>query len=515
MIRGLPASAVRAVTILLLALPLAACEETPTPKDPSSKIDPAEQAKIQKSRSRIDGAQEALDGKDYDKARKMLREAAELGVESQKFEIDEIAEKIDKRQAKMWANEAHELFVQKKCAEAFGQLTEQIEGLESEAFTREVRKLIGAEAQKCANEAIDTMTTTGKFAEARTFVNAGPTKTVLGPTGAKKLGAELDAVIAEVIKGQLAEDIKAKKWGQAIEKIDAAVKAGQATEDIAAQALAVVREAAAPELGAKAISVVGQGDAVKTLVVIDATIKLLRWEPTAADGTPAPKEKAVPEELGKKRDALAVWVEAWRLQIKMGKKPEKKYVHGKFALLPATKIDAASRRDVANGTEVWVLGLSKDRALIADADPGSLLLSAQFEKAIGWIKLDRLQKDPTATWLPPDDQLKGEQVWGPLRAGEALLELGTVTDVLGKDVSVKRMTDGQVTKLARGKLRPGKLAVGQKLAGMCKEKEKIVAIDEVVPPGRSVRINCEGTEGIKEEVLENLRTKLELLPPSK
>jgi hypothetical protein len=30
-----------------------------------------------------------------------------------------------------------------------------------------------------------------------------------------------------------------------------------------------------------------------------------------------------------------------------------------------------------------------------------------------------------------------------------------------------------------------------------------------------VKFNCEGTEGIKEEVLENLRTKLDLLPASK
>ena len=32
---------------------------------------------------------------------------------------------------------------------------------------------------------------------------------------------------------------------------------------------------------------------------------------------------------------------------------------------------------------------------------------------------------------------------------------------------------------------------------------------------RSVRFNCGGTEGIKEEVLENLRTKIDLLPASK
>jgi len=523
MIRGLSVSARRAtpglrfgaIAALLLALAPAACEETPPAKDPSSKIDPAEQAKIQKSRSKIDAAKDALDSKAYDQARKLLREASELGVESHKFEIEETAEKLDKRQAKMWFNEAHELFGQKKCVEAFAQLAEQIDGLESETFTREIRKLTATEAQECASGAIDAMSANGKFAEARAFASAAPTKSVLGPAGAKKLATELDLVIAEALKGQVDPDVKAKKYGVALEKIDAAVKSGNATEEIAATAIAHVRDAATPDIAAQAAAAIGRGDASKTLVAIDATIKQLRWEPTAPDGTPAPKEKATPDELAKKRDGLATWVEAQRLQIKMGNRPEKKYLHGKMALQPAAKADAPSRRDLAPGTELWVIGVAKDRALVADVDPGTSQLAVVFEKSVGWVKLDRLQKSPTVDWLPPDDQLKGEQVWGPLRSGQTLLELGTVTDVTGKDVSVKRMTDGQITKLARGKLRPGKIAVGLKLVGVCKEKEKEVPVDEIVPPGRSVRFNCGGTEGIKEEVLESLRTKTELLPASK
>jgi hypothetical protein len=517
MIRGLRSHALRALAILSLALAPTACEETPPAKQPTTKLDPEEQARLQKSRAKIDAAKDALDLKNYDQARKMLREASALGVESHKFEIEETAEKVDKRHAKLWSNEAHELFQQKKCAEAFNQLAEQMDGLQSETFTREVRKLTANEGQQCASSAVDGMTTTGKFADARTFINAASTKTVLGAMGVKKLTTVLDLVIAEALKGQIAEDIKGKKWGSALEKIDAAVKAGNATEEIAGQALSQVRNAAAPDLAAQAQKAIGLGDAAKTLASVDETIKLLRWETTAPDGTPAPKEKATPEELTKKRDALATWVEAWRVQIKMEKKPAKKYLHGKFPLIPATKLDAPSRRDLAGGAELWLLGLAKDKktALVADSDPGANQLVAAFEKAIGWVKLDRLVNEPTAEWLPPDSELKGQQVWGPLRQGETLLELGTVTEVAGKDISVKRLTDGQVSKQPRAKLRPGKIAVGVKLAGVCKDKDKVVPIDEIVPPGRSVRFNCGGTEGIKEEVLESLRTKLELLPPSK
>ncbi|MBK8258141.1 MAG: hypothetical protein IPK82_36430 [Polyangiaceae bacterium] len=515
MLRGLSSPILRAVFAMSLVLAPIGCEEPP-PKDPSNKLDPAEQAKIQKSRQKIDGAKEALDTKNYDQARKLLREAAELGVESHKFEIEETADRIDKRQAKMWANESHDLFEAKKCKEAFDQLAEQINGLESEAFTREIRKLTGPEAAQCASNTVDSLMTADKFADARAFVNAAPTKTVLGPTGSKKLVTELDLVIIEAMKGKVADDVKNKKWGAALEKVDAAVKAGSATDEIATQVIASIRDAAAPDLAAQAVKSIGGGDAPKQLAALDATMKLLRWETTGADGTPASKEKAAPDDLSKKRDALATWVEAQRLNIKMGKKPEKKYLHGKVALMPAMKIDAASKRDLAPGTELWLLGVSKDRALVADSDPGTYALSPQFERAIGWVRLDRLMKDPTVEWLLPDDQLKGEQVWGPLRTGETLLELGTVTEVTGKEISVKRLTDGQVSKHPRAKLRPGKIALGVKLTGVCtKDKPKVVTIDEIIPPGRSVKFNCEGNEGIKEEVLENLRTKVELLPNSK
>ena len=515
MIRGLPSRFLRAAAILLLAFAPVACDETPSPKDPTTKIDPAEQAKIHKSRQKIDAAKDALDSKQYDQARKLLREATELGVESHKFEIEETTEKLDKRQAKLWSNEVHELFAQKKCAEAFAQLAEQIDGLESETFTREIRKLTGTEATECANNTIDDLTTAGKFAEARKFASSASTKSVLGAPAVKKLGTELDLVIAEALKGQVEPDIKAKKWAAALEKIDQAIKSGNATDEIATVAVNAVREAAFSDIASVASKAVGQGDASKTLASIDATIRQLRWETTAADGAPPPKEKAPPDELLHMRDALATWVEAQRLNIKMSTHAEPKFVHGKQALLSPIKIDSPSRRDLANGTQVWLLGVSKDKALVADVDPKSTALSVMFDKAIGWVKLDRLQKDNTTDWLLPDDQLKGEQVWGPLRTGETLLELGVMTDVVGKDISVKRLTDGQISKQARAKLRPGKIAVGVKLEGVCKDKAKQVAIDEVVPPGRSVRFHCQGTEGIKEEVLENLRTKIELLPKSK
>src|SRR5512134_1373847 len=75
---------------LLAALTMTGCPEPPPPKPPTEgNIDAAEMAKIKKSDALMAEANRALNGKSYDKARKLLREASALGVESHRFQISE------------------------------------------------------------------------------------------------------------------------------------------------------------------------------------------------------------------------------------------------------------------------------------------------------------------------------------------------------------------------------------------------------------------------------------------
>src|SRR5580692_11458931 len=96
----------------LAALPslgLLACEdETPVKKGPVTAADPAEQARIDQGKKLLRAANEAFAAKQYDKVRKLLRKAAEINVESQRFEIEEAQDRLDKRQARLWANEVDE-----------------------------------------------------------------------------------------------------------------------------------------------------------------------------------------------------------------------------------------------------------------------------------------------------------------------------------------------------------------------------------------------------------------------
>jgi hypothetical protein len=505
----------RAASFSILALGAAACEDAATDKKgPTTAADPGEQAKIDQAKKLIAQANDALADKSYGKARKHLKQAQELGVESLRFEIEEAMEKVDKRQAKLWAGEVTESFQNKDCAGAFKQLDEPLKTLaESEAFTRELRRLVGADALACLQSKVDEKVTAGAFADARALVSAAETKTVLGPTAWKKLNVELEGTILEALKGQIDGDLKARKWAQAVAKIEAAGKKGDANEEQVAALIAAVREGVGPEIAALAARAIGQNDAPATLKQLDQLVKTAHWE-IAEPGMAGIGDKALPEELAGKREALAIWVEGVRGGMKPLKRGEPRWTHGKVPVHPASKIDAASKRDIPHGTQVWILGTAKNMALVTTTDPGTASLAQLLDKVTGWAALDRLSSANTADWLVPDDQLKGQRVWGPLRAPDPLYELGVVMEVAGRDITVQRLADGHNIKLTRGKLRSGRLAPGTKVLTFCTAKEQPAQVVELPVSARSAKLKCDGGQE-KEEDLASLRSKPELLPPTR
>lgn len=499
------------------SLATAGCGEPPPPKPPENNIDAAEMAKIRKSDKLMADAKTALRGKSYDKARTLLRQASALGVESHRFEISEIAEDVDKRQAKLWSNEMEERFKEKDCAGAFKSMAEQIEQLESEVFERELRKLTMADATACVQAVTDEEVLGTNYAAARTLVNAPETKKVLGPAAQKKIVTELNATITEALRATLSDDVKEKRWKQAVDKLNEAIKKGDADEAQGAVLLEDIRKALAPELDAVMAKGIGGRDAATVLKVADTLIKLVRWEVLPPDVAEVSKEKALPAPLVKRRESLAAWVEGQRAAMKLKKKAEKRWTHGKVMLFPAAAVDGESKRDLPPAMEVWVIAQTKEKALVTDSEPGAGGVPAMFEKVVGWVPLDRLAPESTANWIPPNDQLKGVRVWAPLRAPDPTLELGFVDEVKGKDIHVKRLADDKIIKLQRKQLRAGVLAPGTKVLAFCTAKDQPAVVEELLTAGRqvpSVRIKCEGGT-VKEEFLPGLRAKPESLPESK
>jgi len=503
-----------AVSLALGALGSLGCgEPEPIKKGPSTAADPGEQAKIEQGRKKIDDAGRAMNEKKYDRARKLLTEATELNLESQRFEIETAIDKLDKREAKLWANEVADKFKDKDCDGAFKQLEEPIKSHASETFTRELRRQVGGDALKCIQAVTDDKVLAATYSEARKLVDTPEAKVVLGQAAWKKLGIELDATLLDAYKGQIADELKARKWSVAVDKIDALVKKGDANTEQAAALIEQVRAGVTPEIASLAQKSLGQRDAPKALRDIDVMIKLAKWEAMAPDAAALAPDKALPADLVKKREALATWVEATHVAMKILKKPEKRWVHGRIAVFPATQADGASKRDLAHGTEVWIIGTSKGKGLVTDVDPGAGPLTAMLEKVTGWVAVDRLATQATLDWLVPDDQLKGQRVWGPLRKDEPMFELGVVAEVSAKEITVKRVADDAPIKVTRKQLRSGRLAPGTKVITFCTAKDQPAQVVET-PLDKTVKLKCDGGQE-KEEVLASLRTKPDLLPASK
>jgi hypothetical protein len=370
---------------------------------------------------------------------------------------------------------------------------------------------VGADALACLQSKVDEKITANAFADARALVSAAETRTVLGTTAWKKLNVELEATIFEALKGQIDGDLKTRKWAQAVAKIDAAGKKGDANDEQVTALLAAVREGVGPEIASLAGKAIGQNDAPATLRQVDALMKTVKWEVSEPGTAGLEGDKALPEELAAKRDALAIWVEAVRAGMKPLKRGEPRFTHGKVAVHPASKVDGASKRDIPHGTQVWILGTAKNVALVTSTDPGNASLAQLLDKVTGWVALDRLHSENTGDWLVPDEQLKGQRVWGPLRAPDPLYELGVVMDVVGREITVQRLADGQNVKLPRAKLRSGRLAPGTKVLTFCTAKEQPAQVVELPASARSAKLKCDGGQE-KEEDLASLRSKPELLP---
>jgi len=504
-----------AAALVLLGLASTACEEqTPDKKGPKSAADPAEQARIEQGKKLLSEADDAINVKKYDQARKFLVKAGELGVESQRFRVEEALEKVDKRQAKLWANEVAEDLSAKNCANVFKTLEEPLKRLaDSEAFTRELHKLVGAEALACVQHEVDEKVLGQDYTGARKQANSEQTKTVLGQYAWKKLVTELEATITEGLRGQITSDLKAHKWTAAGEKVEALLKKGDATEEQAEVLFQNVREGVGPEIAQMAARALGQKDAPGVLKQVDALARAAHWVIMDAGVAALSVGVALPEDLAKKRAALAIWVEAQHQAMRPIARPELRWAHGRIAVTPPDNADAPSKRDIPHGTKVWLLGIGKGKALITTTDPAGARLVDLIDKAVGWAPTDRLVKQDTADWLVPDDQLKGQRVWGPLRPGD-FWELGVVMNVVGHDITVQRLADGQNFKLPRAKLRSGRLAPGTRVLTFCVAKEQPAQIVEVPPSGRSAKLKCDGGQE-KEEDLASLRSKPELLPTTR
>ncbi len=498
---------------LLLALgSVAACGGAePPPQNPVSAEEKEEQRKFEEGKRKLNLANEAFASKKYAEARQLLEETKKLNVEALAFDISTLEDKIDKKVAKLWANESEDGFKAGECGKTFDDLAKKIKELGSEAFTRELRAEIGTMAVKCVEGVVNERVSAEKYADARKLVEGESIVVVLGDTATNKLKKDVDGFIVAGLATALLPDIKAQKWADARKKLDDALARGDATETHVQELQKPIRDGIAKEVVSLADAGIGSTRAPALLKQIDGLLEIARWRVMATSEGAELSANAMPAEVEQKRFMLATWVQAQKLRIKPLKRPEVRFAHGKIAVTPGDNADGASKRDIVHGGKIWVLGFAGNRALISVDEPSSGTLVAMLEKAIGWVPSARLASADTQDWVLPDDQLVGTRVWSQLRLPEKEVELGTVTEVLGADVNVKREADAAIIKVPKKSLRSGRLAAGTKVLTFCTEKGQKAEIVEITPDGRTAKLKCEGGQ-LKEEVLASLRSTYELLP---
>jgi hypothetical protein len=245
-------------------------------------------------------------------------------------------------------------------------------------------------------------------------------------------------------------------------------------------------------------------------------------------GKPAPPEKGIPATLVRQRQEVAFAVACGAVRCKL-ESPTKRWTFGDVALHPvADPKGATSGSKVRSGTPVWLLASATGLALVTLREPAGLGEGAgpRAHAAAGWAPAKTLRADDTSETMPPGESLLGTVVWGPLREGQALFELGAVVKLgKGGQVTVRRLADRQEIALPRTKLRFGVTKPGTKVMGACADATKLdpSLIEEVRWPQYEqlgdpvVRLNCLNAEGkptgaVKEGQLASVRMDPAWLP---
>jgi hypothetical protein len=490
-----------------LALAAGGCE-APDAKSAASgpEVRPAEAARL------CADARKALDHRSFDVARETAMRAHRIGGKSERADAEQIIARADAGAAELFANEMRERLDAKDCAGAIAEIDRVKGDLSRETFVRALRSSVGDGLLACVRGTLAKGKARGSLGKARALVTSPATRALLGEAAFGMVSAELDEAVAAELGKRIAEDVRLGRLPEAMKRIDAAVQGGEATAEQAAPAVEQVRRAVAVEIEAIVGRTVGERDGKDALARIDELAALVRWDVDTTYEAPDPK-RAMPEAVKRRRDVLLVWNEALRVKMKPSKKADRRYTHGRVAVLPAEASDAEARGKLAAAAEVWVIGTSRDKALVARAEPSGPL-AIKLEKAIGWVPLSRLSFVPTNGMLPPDDELVGARVWGPLGSTrEALLELGTVTRVDGKDALVQPLADRPPVKVAVHALKSGYVAVGTRVVATCAAKTQRATVVDVLGDDRdeaSVRVACD--DGTTAEVaLGSLTTRPELL----
>jgi hypothetical protein len=475
----------------------------------------ADEARIGIARLRADEAREALGKGDRKKARALADEAQKTGDPSVAEQARVTLEQIDRSDARHAGKEVKEALEggqnAESCKKAIDVLAATLGDHPSPVLMRDARKETLQQISSCVQATIDGADKMESFAEARKIIDAAGTKTAVGNDTWHSLSTTFNDKTVTSLVAAVQPDLKANKWESAFATIKKWADAGATGPEQLEVARQQVRDTITSDLLARGKAVLGQAKPEPVLADVDRALKLFEGLNVAP-------------ELKTLQTHISAWIECKKLACTVTPKSKMQFTFGATPLQPATSVQSATPVEaLPNATKLWVLATGKGKSLVAREDPGDVRTwGERLGAAKGWIDASVLQNDDTSLWLPMGKALEGGRVWLPTGRDDKLYLLGGVESVSGKDVTVKKISDGQTSTLKREDLRTGNMQRGLKVLAFCGDSLSQARFEEFVSmtSGASVaRVTCLTADGkddkLHDVVLGSLRTKPEWLPARK
>ncbi len=448
-----------------------------------------------------------MKGGDFEGARRLFGQADKLADEGVRQDIDALVERTNAAEAQALAEDLVVLANKGKCQKAAVGVAEVVRARAELAAG--MREAMSKSLGKCA----DRLVGKDDLAAARALVWGDEAALAMNDRALKAAKKRVLDAISAAIDEKVGKHLEARRFEEALAAAAELEKEGVVSAAEKKKVLALAREnivAAAAELAGKPQDEL-EGDELERL---DAWL-VLGWAEASER----------PEELLNLRREVAFAAVCASLRCEASS-IEKRWLFGHAT--PRPHLDpkgAPVAEQLKSGALVWAIAKGGGYVLVATEKPGELEgVRGRAHVGVGWVSETNLRDTDTSELLPPGESLLGLRVWALLRKGEKLLELGTVSELRGANVLVRRLSDRAEVELPRAKLSFGVAKPGTKVLGFCAkadalepaliESVKESAHDQTGDPVAKLRcLDAAGapTETVKEAQLGSLRMRPEWL----
>lgn len=469
----------------------------------------AKQAKLELAAIIVGQAEQALASGDWDTAEAKATEAKIDGDLETTEKAVAILNQIDDDRSEKLADEATELVTQGKCASALRTLAEKMGKKPRKRFRDSVQSKTQVPLIECLGKKIDAAIAEGSIEQARMIIETDDATTAFSNEGYQALSLRLQKAVVKKSMTDVDPLLAKKDWTGAIAKLDELVTSGVMNSADRKVAFAVVQDAIHENLKKVMQASMTSKKPSKELAIVERDAEIAKW-------------KELPDDLQEQRRVVEVNVQCEKIECRW-QAPRAHWAWGRIKLHPKTAPDGPEQGTIKHAQKVYVVATAKDRALIAKKDTKKAQGAELYGKVEGWISTEHLKKKDTADWLPPQDQMVGVRVWGPLWKGKKDKKddyvLGVVTKVDGDTLTVKRLADSRTTTVEWKDVFLGNFPAGLKVYAFCIDElhPELAKIEKVVKKGDNPRVKVDCTKGKKTrvEVASALATRRAWLPRRK